>query len=127
MQRMLQELDLGHTRRKALEGLAERVPTEPVRDFVASVVQAEDKGTPLAEVLSVQARMLRMRRSVRAEESAAKGRRDDDGAADVHVLVRHLAALGTFRHQVDDDGAGLSDGGIHRCDSSRRDLRALSD
>ncbi len=72
IRRILQELELGHTRRKALEGLAERVPTEAVRDFVATVVQAEEKGTPLAEVLSVQAGMLRMRRSVRAEESAAK-------------------------------------------------------
>ncbi len=70
--RILQELDLGHTRRKALEGFADRVPTESVRDFVATVVQAEAKGTPLGEVLTIQARMLRMRRSVRAEESAAK-------------------------------------------------------
>lgn len=70
--RILQELDLGHTRRKALEGFADRVPTESVRDFVATVVQAEAKGTPLAEVLDIQARMLRMRRSVQAEESAAK-------------------------------------------------------
>jgi tight adherence protein C len=72
LNRILQELELGHTRRKALEGLAERVPTEAVRDFVGTVVQAEEKGNPLAEVLSIQARMLRMRRSVMAEESAAK-------------------------------------------------------
>ncbi|MDH5491708.1 MAG: type II secretion system F family protein [Myxococcales bacterium] len=72
LRRILQELELGHTRRKALEGLAERVPTEAVRDFVSTVVQAEEKGNPLAEVLSIQARMLRMRRSVMAEEAAAK-------------------------------------------------------
>lgn len=72
LQRILQELELGHTRRKALEGFAERVPIEAVKDFVGTVVQAEAKGTPLAEVLTIQARMLRMRRSVRAEESAAK-------------------------------------------------------
>ena len=70
--RILQELDLGHTRRKALEGFAERVPTEAVKDFVGTVVQAEAKGTPLSEVLVIQARMLRMRRSVAAEEAAAK-------------------------------------------------------
>ena len=70
--RILQELDLGHTRRKALEGFAERVPTEAVMDFVGTVVQAEAKGTPLSEVLVIQARMLRMRRSVAAEEAAAK-------------------------------------------------------
>lgn len=69
---LLQELELGHTRRKALSGLAERLPTEAVRDFVNAVVQAEEKGNPLAEVLEIQARMLRMRRSVLAEEAAAK-------------------------------------------------------
>jgi tight adherence protein C len=36
------------------------------------VVQAEEKGNPLAEVLQIQATMLRMRRSVAAEESAAR-------------------------------------------------------
>ena len=70
--RILQELDLGHTRRKALEGFSERVPTDPVKDFVNTVVQAEAKGTPLSEILMIQARMLRMRRSVMAEENAAK-------------------------------------------------------
>lgn len=70
--RILQELELGHTRRKALEGFAERVPTEAVKDFVGTVVQAEAKGTPLSEVLTIQAQMLRMRRSIMAEESAAK-------------------------------------------------------
>lgn len=70
--RILQELDLGHTRRKALENFAERCPTEAVRDFVGTVVQAEAKGTPLADVLTIQATMLRMRRSVAAEESAAR-------------------------------------------------------
>ena len=70
--RILQELDLGHTRRKALEGFAERVPVDSVKDFVNSVVQAEAKGTPLAQVLIIQAQMLRMRRSVMAEEAAAR-------------------------------------------------------
>lgn len=69
---ILQLLEVGHTRAHALTVLAERVPTEAVRDFVGAVVQAEEKGTPLAEVLSIQARMLRMRRSVSAEEAAAR-------------------------------------------------------
>lgn len=69
---ILQELDLGRTRRQALENFADRVPTEAVRDFVGTVVQSEEKGNPLAEVLRIQARMLRMRRSVMAEEAAAR-------------------------------------------------------
>jgi tight adherence protein C len=72
VQRILQELDLGKTRRQALENFAYRVPTDPVRDFVGSVVQAEEKGNPLADVLRIQADMLRLHRSIMAEENAAK-------------------------------------------------------
>ncbi len=72
LSRVLQELDLGKTRRQALENFADRAPTEAVRDFVGAVVQAEEKGNPLGEVLRIQAGMLRMRRSVMAEEAAAK-------------------------------------------------------
>lgn len=69
---ILQHLEVGHTRSYALNAFADRVPTDAVRDFVAAVVQAEEKGTPLADVLVIQARMLRMRRTVSAEEAAAR-------------------------------------------------------
>jgi tight adherence protein C len=69
--RVLQKIDLGHTRRNAMEGFAERVPTDQVREFVNSVVQAEDKGSPLASVLTIQAQTQRLRRSVAAEKTAA--------------------------------------------------------
>jgi tight adherence protein C len=70
--RLLQELELGYTRRRALEGLAERVPTEQVKEFVNSVVQAEEKGSPLASVLTIQSQTQRLRRSVAAEEMASE-------------------------------------------------------
>ncbi|MCC6667866.1 MAG: type II secretion system F family protein [Polyangiaceae bacterium] len=70
--RMLQELGIGRTRKQALLGFAERAPIETVQEFVNSVVQAEEKGNPLADVLQIQAGMSRMRRSVRAEQAAAK-------------------------------------------------------
>ncbi|HVJ17444.1 MAG TPA: type II secretion system F family protein, partial [Polyangiaceae bacterium] len=69
---ILEELDLGRTRREALLNFAERVPTQAVRDFVSAVVQAEQKGNPLAKVIQVQGRVLNMRRSVAAEEAAAR-------------------------------------------------------
>lgn len=69
--RVLQKLDLGHTRRNAMKGFAERVPTDQVREFVNSVVQAEDKGSPLASVLTIQAQTQRLRRSIAAEETAS--------------------------------------------------------
>jgi tight adherence protein C len=70
--RVLQELDLGHTRRNAMEGFAARVPTDQVRELVNSVVQAEAKGSPLASVLTIQAQTQRLRRSIAAEETAAE-------------------------------------------------------
>jgi tight adherence protein C len=70
--RVLQELDLGHTRRSAMEGFAVRVPIDQVRELVNSVVQAEAKGNPLANVLTVQAQTQRLRRSIAAEETAAE-------------------------------------------------------
>lgn len=70
--RILQELEVGHTRKQSLENLSQRAPTESVRAFVAAVIQAEQKGNPLGETLRVQAQMLRMRRSVAAEESATR-------------------------------------------------------
>lgn len=69
---LLQELKLGRTRREALNQLNQRVPCEAVRDLVAAVAQSEEQGTPLAAVLASQAVASRQRRSVNAEESAAK-------------------------------------------------------
>ena len=72
LRRVLQELDLGHTRRAAMAAFSERVPSDEVRELVNSVVQSEEKGTPLARVLTIQARTLRLRRSVAAEETASE-------------------------------------------------------
>jgi tight adherence protein C len=72
LRHIMQEIELGRTREKALENFASRVPTVPVRDFVSAVIQAERKGTPLADVLRVQAGLQRTARSTRIEEAAAR-------------------------------------------------------
>jgi tight adherence protein C len=69
---ILQELLIGKTRRQALLTFNSRCPYEAVTEFVGAVVQAEERGNPLAEILHVQATSSRARRSVRAEEAAAK-------------------------------------------------------
>ena len=69
---MLQTLNLGRTRKDALLVFAERAPAASVSEFVNSLVQAEERGNPVAEVLLIQAGTSRTRRSVRAEELAAK-------------------------------------------------------
>ena len=70
--RVLQELSLGRTRKQALTDFAKRTPSPAVTEFVAALSQAEDRGNPVAEVLQIQAGVSRMRRTVNAEEAAAK-------------------------------------------------------
>jgi tight adherence protein C len=76
---MLAEIELGATRRKALVNLSDRVPLDSLRTIVASVVQAEELGTPLGNVLHDQATLLRQQRWAKAENAAA--------VAGVRILV----------------------------------------
>lgn len=69
---ILHELEVGKTRKQALAQFAERAPFESVKEFTNAVIQAEERGTPLERVLRIQAETSRQRRSVSAEEAAAK-------------------------------------------------------
>jgi tight adherence protein C len=68
--RYLRESRTGVARRVALDRLAERVMLPAVANFVASVVQAEQTGGSLGEVLADQARQRRQERFLRAEKLA---------------------------------------------------------
>ena len=72
LSRVLQELALGRTRAQALQALATRVPLATVHELAFAVIQAEEKGSALPPVLAAQAQMIRMRRSVAAEQAAAR-------------------------------------------------------
>jgi tight adherence protein C len=67
-----QSLQLGRSRKEALLEFARRSPCEAVKEFTGALIQAEERGNPVADVLQIQASASRMRRSVRAEENAAK-------------------------------------------------------
>ena len=69
---ILRDLDLGHTRSRALKAFGDRVPSDSIADFVSAIIQSESKGTPLKDILKVQAEMLRLQRSIKAEEAAAR-------------------------------------------------------
>lgn len=58
----LYHLDLGMTRRAALLGFAQRIPAPAVESFVTSIIQAEEKGMSLRDVLRIQAEVLRQKR-----------------------------------------------------------------
>jgi tight adherence protein C len=69
---IMQSLNLGRTRKDTLLDFARRAPVDVVKEFVGSLIQAEERGNPVADVLQIQATGSRTRRSVRAEELAAK-------------------------------------------------------
>jgi tight adherence protein C len=70
--RVLQEMQLGTSRSDAMRALGERTDVSELKGFVSSMVQADTFGIPIANVLRVQAREMRIRRSQRAEEAAQK-------------------------------------------------------
>ena len=70
--RVLQEMQIGTGRIDALRALSERTDLEELRVFVGAMVQAEGFGIPVANVLRVQSREMRVKRRQRAEEKAQK-------------------------------------------------------
>lgn len=70
--RTLQEMGLGLSRHDALTNLRDRSPVPELTRFVQALIQADQLGMPLAEVLRVQADELRARRRQWARERSAK-------------------------------------------------------
>ena len=72
IRQMLREVGLGKTRRDALLDLADRTDLDDMRTFCNAVIQAEQLGTSLAQVLRVQSQRLRVRRRQHAEQEARR-------------------------------------------------------
>jgi tight adherence protein C len=70
--RVLQEMQIGLGRAEAMRALGERTNLAELRGFVTAMVQADAFGIPIANVLRVQAKEQRVKRSQRAEELAQK-------------------------------------------------------
>jgi len=70
--RVLQEMQLGTGRSDAMRALADRTDVGDLRGFITAMVQADSFGIPIANVLRIQSREMRIRRSQRAEETAQK-------------------------------------------------------
>jgi tight adherence protein C len=66
----LSEVRMGRSKADALRGVAERVKQEQISSFVTAVVQAEQLGSNMAQILDELAEEVRNRRMSRAEELA---------------------------------------------------------
>jgi tight adherence protein C len=70
--RVVREIQLGKLRREALRDMADRLGVGEMTSFVAAVIQSEQLGVSLAQVLRIQADQMRIRRRQLAEEEAHK-------------------------------------------------------
>lgn len=68
--RVLREVQLGKSRLQALKDMAWRLDVPDVNTFVAAIVQAEQLGVSMANVLRVQSDQMRVKRRQRAQEKA---------------------------------------------------------
>ena len=68
--RALTEMRMGKTRREALRDLANRTDVPDVSAFISAIVQADQLGVSIGNVLVTQAEQMRMKRRQRAEELA---------------------------------------------------------
>ena len=67
---MLRDIAMGKLRREALTEMAERVGVEELSSFINAVIQAEQLGVSIAQVLRVQSDQIRTKRRQRAEQTA---------------------------------------------------------
>jgi tight adherence protein C len=69
---VLNEIRLGRPRVEALEDMARRCKVEELTNFVQAIVQSEQLGVGIANVLRIQSEEIRRRRRQRAEEQGQK-------------------------------------------------------
>jgi tight adherence protein C len=70
LSRMLRDVAMGKLRREAMIELDERLGVEELSSFINSVIQAEQLGVGIAQVLRVQSDQLRTKRRQKAEQAA---------------------------------------------------------
>ena len=68
----LRHMRMGQSRRDAFKGMAERVDHPDLNAFISAIVQADQLGVSIGQVLRIQSEQMRDKRRQRAEEEAAK-------------------------------------------------------
>jgi len=69
---VLNEVRLGRPRLEALDDMARRNKVDELNNFIQAVIQSEQLGVGIAQVLRIQSEEMRRRRRQRAEEQGAK-------------------------------------------------------
>lgn len=72
LKNMHNELQMGRPKREALKRLGECSDIAELKTFVSAVIQADQMGIPIKNILSVQSKQLRLSRKMRAQEQGQK-------------------------------------------------------
>jgi tight adherence protein C len=70
--RLLQEIRIGKPRRVALRDVTFRTGVADLNGFISAIIQADQLGIPISNVLRIQSQEIRRKRRQRAEEQAMK-------------------------------------------------------
>ncbi|QGJ70685.1 Hypothetical protein PBC10988_23830 [Planctomycetales bacterium 10988] len=70
--RVLTQIELGESRRDALDQLQERIEDPDVSELVFAIIKGEELGTPLSKILRTSADQMRLKRSQWLERAAAQ-------------------------------------------------------
>lgn len=68
----LQEIKMGKARREALRDLADRTGVDDLSTFIGAIIQADQLGVSIGNVLRIQSKQMRQTRKQRIEEKAMK-------------------------------------------------------
>ena len=66
------EIQMGRTRRDALQTLADSSTVDELKTFVSALIQAEQLGIPINNIMQTQAEQLRETRKLEAKEKGMK-------------------------------------------------------
>lgn len=69
---VLREAQMGKPRREALKDLSEKMEVEDLSNFLSAIIQADQLGVSIGNVLRIQSSQARQKRRQRAEEAAMK-------------------------------------------------------
>ena len=72
LRRTMSDIRAGVPRAQALRALADRAQIPEIRQLVTALLQAQKHGVPMAETLRIQSAEMRLKRTQRTEEKAAK-------------------------------------------------------
>ena len=72
LRRTMSDIRAGVPRGQALRALSDRVQIPEIRQLVSALLQAQKHGVPMADTLRIQSAQMRLKRTQRTEERAAK-------------------------------------------------------